>query len=168
MRNNNNFKRTSSKMTRSLEDNFGIGHNSYWSPEAWLRRNFVASWSINSAFNSRLGRALFFSLQLSHCMTLFFSVLPRSIMLFWSENVFRRAEKKNCGYWIRLRRNARLCNARSGKVGSSHCYLDQRPLHEIDEIVYEYDRKLSQQLVYVALSRVIFNTLFNIIRVYIL
>ena len=34
----------------------------------------------------------------------------------------------------------------------------------IDEIVYEYDRKHSQQLVYVALSRVIFNTLFNIIR----
>ena len=29
----------------------------------------------------------------------------------------------------------------SGKVGSSHCYLDRRPLHEIDEIVYEYDRK---------------------------
>ena len=28
----------------------------------------------------------------------------------------------------------------------------------IDEIVYEYDRKYSQQLVYVAISRVIFNT----------
>jgi hypothetical protein len=28
-------------------------------------------------------------------------------------------------------------------------------LHEIDAIVYEYDRKHSQQLVYVALSRVI-------------
>ena len=56
-------------------------------------------------------------------------------------------------------------NARSGQVGSSHCYLDRRPLHETDEIVYEYDRKHSQQLVYVALSRVIFNTLFNIIGV---
>ena len=53
-------------------------------------------------------------------------------------------------------------NARSGKVGSSHCYLDRRPLHEMDEIVYEYDRKQSQQWVYVAISRVIFNTLFNI------
>ena len=40
-------------------------------------------------------------------------------------------------------------------------YIDE--IHEIDEIVYEYDRKHSQQLVYVALSRVIFNTLFNII-----
>ena len=56
-------------------------------------------------------------------------------------------------------------NARSGKVGSSHCYLDRRPLHEMDEIVYEYDEKHYQQLVYVAISRVIFNTLFNIIRV---
>ena len=36
------------------------------------------------------------------------------------------------------------------------------PLHEIDKIVYEYDKKHSQQLVYVALSRVIFNKLFNI------
>ena len=48
-----------------------------------------------------------------------------------------------------------LRNSRSGEVGTSHCYLDRRPLHEIDEIVYEYDRKNSQQLVYVALSRVI-------------
>ena len=40
-------------------------------------------------------------------------------------------------------------------------YLDRRQLYEIDEIVYEYDRKHSQQLVYVAISRVIFNTLFN-------
>ena len=43
-----------------------------------------------------------------------------------------------------LRRNARLCNIRSGKVGSSHCYLDQRPLHEsatFAEIVYECDKK---------------------------
>ena len=46
-----------------------------------------------------------------------------------------------------------LGNARSGKVGSSHYYLDRRPLHEIDEIVYEYDRKQSQQLVYVAISK---------------
>ena len=51
--------------------------------------------------------------------------------------------------------NARICNARSGKVGSSHCYRDRRPLYEIDEIVYEYDIKHSQQLVYVVLSRVI-------------
>ena len=30
-----------------------------------------------------------------------------------------------------------------GKVGSSHCYLDRRPLQEItfDETVYEYDKK---------------------------
>ena len=41
---------------------------------------------------------------------------------------------------------------------------DRRPLHEVDEIVYEYDKKHYQQLVYVALSRVIFNTLFNIIH----
>ena len=37
--------------------------------------------------------------------------------------------------------------------------MDRRPLHEIatfDEIVYEYDKKHSQQLVYFALSRVIF------------
>ena len=32
-----------------------------------------------------------------------------------------------------------------------------------DEIVYEYDKKHSQQLEYVAISRVIFNKLFNII-----
>ena len=76
---------------------------------------------------------------------------------FWTENFFRRAEQKFCGYWIRLRLNSRFCNARSGKVGSSHCYLDRRPFHEIatfDEIVYEYDKKHSQQLVYFALSRV--------------
>ena len=79
---------------------------------------------------------------------------------FWRENFFMHAEQKFCWYWIRLR-----LNARSGKVGSSHCYLDRWPLHEIatfNEIVYEYD-KHSQQLI--ALSRVIFNTLFNIIRV---
>ena len=34
-----------------------------------------------------------------------------------------------------------------------------------DEIVYENDKKHSQQLVYIVLSRVIFNKLFNIIRV---
>jgi hypothetical protein len=33
-------------------------------------------------------------------------------------------------------------------LGSSHCYLDRRPLHEINEIVYEYDRKLFHRLVY--------------------
>ena len=52
---------------------------------------------------------------------------------FRSENLFRGAVQTFCGYWIRLSRNAR-----SGKVGSSHCYLDRRPLHEIatfDEIV---------------------------------
>ena len=85
---------------------------------------------------------------------------------FWSENFFRRSEQKCCGYWIRLTRNVRVCNARSGKVGSSHCYLERRQLHEMatfDEIVYEYDRKHSQ-LVYVSLSSN-FNTLFKIIRV---
>ena len=55
---------------------------------------------------------------------------------FLSENVIRRAEQAFCVYSIRLTRNA--C---SGRVGSSHSYLDRRPLHEIDEIVYEYDRK---------------------------
>ena len=45
------------------------------------------------------------------------------------------------------------------------CYLDRQPLQEIEEIVYEYCKKQFQQLVYVALSRVIFNTLFDIIRV---
>ena len=50
---------------------------------------------------------------------------------YWSKNFFRSAEQKFCKYWIRLTRNARNCNARSGKVGSSHCYLDRRPLHEI-------------------------------------
>ena len=28
---------------------------------------------------------------------------------------------------IELVCNARVCNSRSGKVGSSHCYLDRRP-----------------------------------------
>ena len=46
------------------------------------------------------------------------------------------------------------------RVKSSHCYLDQQ-----HEIVYEYDKKHSQRLVYIEISRVIFNTLFNIIRV---
>ena len=67
-----------------------------------------------------------------------------------------RAEQTFCG----------LFNALLGKVDSSHCYLDRRPLHEVatfDEIVYEYDKKHSQQLIYVALSRVTFNALFNII-----
>ena len=45
-------------------------------------------------------------------------------------------------------------NAPKGKYGSSHYYLDRRPLHEIDEIVYEYDRKQFHRLVYVALLRV--------------
>jgi hypothetical protein len=52
-------------------------------------------------------------------------------LYFWSENFFRRAEQTFCGYWIRLRGNARICNCQSGKVGSSHYYLDPRPLHEI-------------------------------------
>ena len=65
-----------------------------------------------------------------------------------------------CVYCIRLTRNARAHNARSGKVGSSHCHLDRRQLHEIQNF---YDKKHSQQLI--ALSRVIFNTLFYIIRV---
>ena len=62
-------------------------------------------------------------------------------MCYWSENFFRRAELKFRGYWIRVTRNARVCNARSSKVGSSHCYLDRRPLRGIDEIVYGYDKK---------------------------
>ena len=49
--------------------------------------------------------------------------------VFLSENFFRRAEQTFCEYWIRLTRNARVYNTRSGKVGSSHCYLDRRPLH---------------------------------------
>jgi len=32
-------------------------------------------------------------------------------------------------------RKARICIARSDKVSSNHCYLDGRPLHEIDGIV---------------------------------
>ena len=58
---------------------------------------------------------------------------------FLSENFFRHVEQKFCGYSIGLTRNARNCNAPSGKVGSSYCYLDRRLLYEIDEIVYEYD-----------------------------
>ena len=69
---------------------------------------------------------------------------------FFNENFFRRAEQNFCGYWIRLTRNAR-----SGKVGSSHSYLDRRQLHEIELIAYEYDRKQFHRLVYVALPRVI-------------
>ena len=61
-----------------------------------------------------------------------------------------------------MTRNARICNACSGKVGSSNGYLDRRPLHEMDEIVYEYDSTQFHGLVYVALSREIFNTLFNL------
>ena len=61
---------------------------------------------------------------------------------FSSENFFRRAVQKFCGYWLRLTHNTRVCNTRvcnprSGKVGSSHCYLDRWQLHEIatfDEI----------------------------------
>ena len=52
---------------------------------------------------------------------------------FWSQNFSRRDVQKCCGYWITLTRNAR-----SGRVCSSHCYLDRRQLHEIatfDEIV---------------------------------
>ena len=44
-------------------------------------------------------------------------------------------------------------------------WLYWRPLLEIDEIVHEYDRKQFQLLVYVALSRVIFNMVFNVVRV---
>jgi hypothetical protein len=32
-------------------------------------------------------------------------------------------------------------NDRSGKVGLSHYYLDRRLLHEIDDVVYEYEKK---------------------------
>ena len=85
--------------------------------------------------------------------------VKKCVFLKW--NFFRHAEQQFCGYWISLTHNAR-----SGKVSSSHCYLDRRLLHEIDEIVYEYDRKQFHPLLYVAISRVIFNTLFNIIRVY--
>ena len=65
---------------------------------------------------------------------------------FWSKNFFRRAEQKFFRYWIRLKRNARHCNACSGEVGSSHCYLDQRPLHEMatfDEIVWVWQKTIS-------------------------
>ena len=55
---------------------------------------------------------------------------------FWSENFFRRAEQIFCRYWIRLTRNAR-----SGKVGSSHCYLDRRPLQPS----YVYPKKLCRR-----------------------
>jgi hypothetical protein len=44
-------------------------------------------------------------------------------------------------------------------------YPDRRPLHELatfDETVYEYDKKHSQQLVYIALSRVMFNKLLTL------
>ena len=85
-----------------------------------------------------------------------------SLLHYWSEDFCRRAEQKY-GYWIRLARYTRICNARSDKVGSSYCYLDRRTLHEIDEIVYEYDRKQFHRLVYMELSRIIFNTLFNTI-----
>ena len=54
-------------------------------------------------------------------------VFLTQIRSFWSENFFTRAEQNFCGYCIRL-----TCNARSDKAGSSHCYLDRRPLHEID------------------------------------
>ena len=67
---------------------------------------------------------------------------------FLRENFFRSSEQTFCEYWIRLTRNARICNARSVKIG----YLDRRPLHEI---VYEYDRKQFHRLVYVAFLRVI-------------
>ena len=64
---------------------------------------------------------------------------------FLSENFFRCVEQTFCRYRIRLRRNARVCNARPGKVDTSHCYLDRRPLHELatfDEVVYEYDKNI--------------------------
>ena len=73
------------------------------------------------------------------------SFSPEQKKCYWSENFFRRAEQKCCGYWIRLTRNARNCNVRSSKVGSSHCCLDRRHLHEIatfDEIIYEYDKNI--------------------------
>ena len=43
---------------------------------------------------------------------------------------------------IELDWHVRFCNARSGKVGSSHCYLDRRPLHEMGDIVYGYDKNI--------------------------
>ena len=54
------------------------------------------------------------------------------VFSFWSKNLLRRAEQNFYEYWSWLTRNARNCDARSGKVGSSHCYLDRQPLHEID------------------------------------
>ena len=44
-----------------------------------------------------------------------------TIKHFWSENFFRRVEQKCFGYGIRLTRNARICNARSGKVVAHVC-----------------------------------------------
>ena len=72
--------------------------------------------------------------------------LPCVQLHFWSENFFRCAEQNCCVYWITVTLNARVCNARSGKVDSSNCYLDRRPLHEINEIVYEHDKKHCQHL----------------------
>ena len=54
-----------------------------------------------------------------------------------------------------------LVRVKSARV--TDIWIDDQ--HEIDEIVFEYDRKQFHRLVYVAISRVIFNTLFNIIRV---
>ena len=69
------------------------------------------------------------------------SIQNLQIIMFEVKTSLGALSKKCCGYYIRLTRNGRICNARSGKVGSSHCYLDRRPLHELDEIVYEYDKK---------------------------
>ena len=76
---------------------------------------------------------------------------------FSSENFFRRAEQKLCGYWIRL--TVTLVRV------TSLCYLDRRPLHEIDEIVYEYDKKTFSTIGIRCNIKSNFNRLFNIIRV---
>ena len=86
-------------------------------------------------------------LILRYQMSLLFCVSKHFLFSFWSENFFRPTEQKFCGYWVRLTRNSRICNARSAKDGSSHCYLDRRSLHEMDKIVDEYDRKQFHRLV---------------------
>ena len=131
------------------------GNSCYYSVQTLL-----SSRLLSKNLNIKIYKTIILTVFLYGCEAWSLTLMVEMLSNFWSENFFRRAEQKFWGYWITawLTHNARVCNARSGKVGSSHCYLDRRPLPEIstfDEIVYVYDRKHSQQLVYVALSRVI-------------
>ena len=77
---------------------------------------------------------------------------------FLSETSLGALSKNFMGIELDWRVTLGVCNARSGKIGSSHCYLGRRPLHKIEtfnDIFYEYDRKQFHQFIYVALSRVI-------------